>query len=73
LRRTCREIRRIGEQKRLLPRILPALCAGLTLHALGELAGYAFGPGNGEQQYSDYELSRIEHITEEDRQVELAG
>lgn len=73
LRRTCRDIRRIGEQKRLLPRILPALCVGLTLHALGELGGYAFGPGNGEQQYSDYELTRIEHITEEDRQVELAG
>ncbi len=73
LRRTCREIRRIGEQDRLLPRALPALCVGLTFHALGELAGYAFGPGNVEQQYSSYELNRIEHITEEDRQVELAG
>jgi len=73
LRRTCRDIRRIGEQERLLPRALPALCVGLTFHALGELAGYAFGLGNVEQQYSSYELNRIDHITEEDRQVELAG
>jgi hypothetical protein len=73
LRRICRDIRRIGEQERLLPRVVPALCVGLTFHALGELAGYAFGLGNVEQQYSGYELTRIEHITEDDRQVELAG
>jgi hypothetical protein len=73
LRRTCRDIRRIGEQERLLPRALPALCAGLTFHALGELTGYAIGVGSGEQQYSSYELNRIDHITDEDRQVELAG
>jgi hypothetical protein len=73
LLRTCRDIRRIGEQERLLPRILPILCIALSCHALGELLGYAFGPGNGEQRYSIYELSRIDQITEEDRQVELAG
>jgi hypothetical protein len=73
LQRTCREIRRIHEQDRLLPRILPGLCAALCCHAFGELMGYAFGPGNDEQRYSIYELSRIDQITEEDRQVELAG
>jgi hypothetical protein len=73
LRRSYREIRRIGEQDRLLPRVLPTLCVALGCHALGELMGYAFGPGNGEPRYSIYELTRIEQITEDDRQVELAG
>jgi hypothetical protein len=73
LQRSYREIRRIGEQERLLPRVLPALCVALCFHALGELMGYAFGPGNGEPRYSIYELTRIEQITEDDRQVELAG
>jgi hypothetical protein len=73
LQRSYREIRRIGEQDRLLPRVLPTLCVALSCHALGELMGYAFGPGNGEPRYSIYELTRIEQITEDDRQVELAG
>jgi hypothetical protein len=73
LRRSYREICRIGERDRLLPRALPPLCLALTVHALGEVTGYAFGPGNGEQQYSKYEMTRIEHITDEDRHVELAG
>jgi len=73
LQRSYREIRRIGEQERLLPRVLPTLCVALSCHAVGELMGYAFGPGNGEQRYSIYELTRIEQITEGDRQVELAG
>src|ERR1700730_2797165 len=73
LRRCYREILRIGESKRLLPSVLPALCVGLTFHALGELVGYALGVGNSEQQFSSYEMTRIEHLTEQDRQVELAG
>jgi len=73
LHRTCQDIRRIGEQKRLLPLVLPALSVGLISHALGELVGYAFGIGDTEQQFSTYEMTRIEHLTEQDRQVELAG
>ena len=73
LRRCYREILRIGESKRLLPSVLPALCVGLTFHALGELVGYALGMGNAERQFSSYEMTRIEHLTEQDRQVELAG
>jgi len=30
----------------LMPRVLPALVFGLTLSALGEITGYAFGSGN---------------------------
>ena len=73
LRRTYHEIHRIGEQHRLLPRALPALYVALSFHALGEAVGYAFGAGNDEQRYSVIELSRIEQITEDDRQAELAG
>jgi GT2 family glycosyltransferase len=73
LRRTCRDISRIGQSKRLLPSVLPALCVGLTFHALGELVGYTFGMGNAELKFSSYEMSRIDHLTEQDRQVELAG
>jgi hypothetical protein len=73
LRRSYQEIHRIGEQHRLLPRVLPVLCITLSFHALGELVGYAFGPGSDEQRYSVYELTRIDQITETDRQVELAG
>jgi hypothetical protein len=73
LKRTCQEIRRIGEQKRLLPRVLPALSVGLLFHALGELVGYTFGSGDSERTFSSYEMSRFEHLTEEDRQAELAG
>jgi Glycosyl transferase family 2 len=73
LRRSCGDILRIGESKRLLPSVLPALCVGLTFHALGELVGYVLGIGNSEQQFSSYEMTRIEHLTEQDRQVELAG
>jgi hypothetical protein len=73
LQRTCRDIFRIGQGKRLLPFVLPALCTGLTFHALGELVGYAAGIGEAELKFSSYEMSRIDHLTEQDRQVELAG
>lgn len=73
LQRTFRDIRRIGEQKRLLPGVLPILFIGLVSHVLGELVGFTFGIGDADQQFSTFELSRIEHLTEQDRQVELAG
>jgi glycosyltransferase involved in cell wall biosynthesis len=73
LRSICADILRIGEGKRLLPLVLPALIVGLTFHALGESVGYTLGVGNTEEQFSNYEMTRIEHLTERDRQVELAG
>jgi hypothetical protein len=73
LKRTCEVIERIGERKRLLPGVLPALSIGLISHAVGELVGYTFGVGDTERRFSSYEMSRFEHLTEHDRQVELAG
>lgn len=71
--RTYRDIYRIGQEKQLVPRVLPLLFIGLLSHVLGELVGFTFGIGDADQQFSAYELSRIEHLTEQDRQVELAG
>jgi hypothetical protein len=46
LRRTLAELRLPGRPRHLLPRVLPLLCAGLAIDALGQLVGYVAGPGN---------------------------
>jgi glycosyltransferase involved in cell wall biosynthesis len=45
-RRIWKDIQRSGKSRDLLPGIIPALLLGLITGALGEMAGYAFGPGN---------------------------
>ena len=61
-RRVLRDIRRTGRSAELLPRILPALTLGLTLSALGELAGYALGPGGASRLIGEMELRRMPHV-----------
>jgi len=61
-RRVLRDIRRTGRSAELLPRILPALAVGLTLSALGELAGYALGAGRAPQAIGEMELRRMPHV-----------
>lgn len=68
LRRAVPVIRRTGRGRELLPRILPAMFAGLIPHALGEVAGYALGVGDAERHYSFYEMKRARHVTAKDRQ-----
>jgi hypothetical protein len=68
LRRILRDMRRCERQRKLLPRIIPAMSLFLVAHAFGEMAGYAFGAGRSEQQYLNYETLRIRYVTEEDRQ-----
>ncbi|HVG30756.1 MAG TPA: glycosyltransferase [Pyrinomonadaceae bacterium] len=65
--RTLPLIRRTAQGRGLLPRLLPAMLAGLIPHALGEMAGYAFGVGDAERHYSFYEMKRTLHVTEQDR------
>jgi hypothetical protein len=67
LQRVVRHILRSGRGRELLPRILPALIAGLVADALGQLTGYAFGPGNAAQRRVSFELKRCQHVTELDR------
>lgn len=72
LRRLWHDVVRIGKRE-LLPRALPAIFVALCFHAAGEMTGYALGFGNVERRYSRYELGRIDHITTQDREAELAG
>ena len=68
LRRTVPVIYRTGRGRELMPRILPAMFAGLIPHALGEVAGYALGVGDAERRYSYFEMKRTRHVTAQDRQ-----
>jgi len=61
-RRVIHDIRRTGRSAELLPRILPALAVGLTLSAVGELAGYALGAGRAPQAIGEMELRRMPHV-----------
>jgi hypothetical protein len=61
-RRVLRDIRRTGRSAELLPRILPALAVGLTLSALGELAGYAAGAGRAPERIGEMEVRRMSHV-----------
>ncbi len=69
LRRTVPVIYRTDRGRELLPRVLPAMLAGLIPHALGEVTGYALGIGDAERHYSSYEMKRERHVTAKDRQV----
>lgn len=72
VRRVLPEIYRTGAGHRDVARVLPAMLAGLIPHALGEVAGYAFGAGAAEERYSSFEMNRSLHVTERDRR-ELAA
>lgn len=61
LGRIVREILRAGRKRELLPRILPPLILGVVADALGQVAGFAFGPGNAAQCMIKFELTRCQH------------
>lgn len=67
IRRTVRDIRRTSHRSALLPRVLPALALGLTVHAAGECAGYVLGMGQTEARYSAMELNRWSAVHQRDR------
>jgi GT2 family glycosyltransferase len=46
--------------------VFPVMVAGLIISALGEMAGYAFGPGNSIDILSNYEFHRTRHQCEAD-------
>src|SRR5215207_532265 len=72
VRRALPEVYRTGARHADVARVLPAMLAGLIPHALGEVAGYAFGAGPSEERYSSFEMNRSLHVTERDRR-ELAA
>jgi hypothetical protein len=70
--RALPQVYRTGAGHADVARVLPAMLAGLIPHALGEVAGYAFGAGPSEERYSSFEMNRSLHVTERDRR-ELAA
>lgn len=59
LRRVLSAIRRTGRQRQLLPAILPGLLYLLVVAAIGEVVGYAFGPGDALMQTEKFEFGRM--------------
>ncbi|MBC8136093.1 MAG: hypothetical protein H8F28_09430 [Fibrella sp.] len=73
LPRLLNHISRHELRNKLLPGVLFPMSAALVCHAAGEAIGYAFGMGNAEEQYSFFEMRRVDHLCAKDREVELAG
>lgn len=66
--RTARNVREVGKGT-LLPRMIPALLAGLLPHVVGEVTGYALGVGPAAERYSYFEMKRFLHVTPKERQL----
>lgn len=58
-----------GKRAELVPRVLPMLWVGLLLDALGQMAGYAFGPGKSVEVLSVFEMDRRQHLNRHDRHL----
>jgi hypothetical protein len=67
LRRILHAVRRSDRRRELLPGILPPLLVGLVANALGEMIGYALGPGNVVEAFTTLEFHRERHLTARDR------
>ena len=72
LYRAMKRIREVGKTS-FLPRVLPAMMAGLLPHAFGEAAGYAFGLGRASERYSYFEMKRFLHVVPGDRPTLFDG
>lgn len=71
--RITRELFRPGRPRHLLPRLLPALIIGLVFDGAGEMAGYAFGPGEAMAKLSDMEFHRERYLARHDRREANEG
>jgi hypothetical protein len=63
--RTTKEISRTGRKGELMPQILPALIIGLVSSAIGEVCGYALGPGLAQERRITFEVNRSEHLAKQ--------
>lgn len=66
LRRCLRDLGRCPDRPRFA-RLAPALTVALVTSAIGEAAGYLFGPGAAPARVSPYEFRRDRHVTPRDR------
>lgn len=58
-----------GRRSHLAPRVFPALLLGLALDGAGQMAGYAFGPGQAPEKLATFEMDRMQHLTDADRHL----
>ena len=72
LRRILRQIGHCGWSRDLLPGVLPALISGLILTAVGQMFGYAFGPGAAQERLCHIELHKVLHIAKRERPAYIA-
>ena len=61
------ELLQPGRPRRLLPKVLPALFAGLVFDGAGECVGYALGAGEAMRKLSDMEFHRERYMAARDR------
>jgi GT2 family glycosyltransferase len=69
--RIVRQLRRRGRQRDLLPRVLPALIAGLIVDGMGEMVGYALGAGGAMRKLSEMEFHRERYLCKRDKLAEV--
>jgi hypothetical protein len=67
LLRIIRQLRQPGRRRDLLPRVLPALAAGLIIDGIGEMVGYAIGSGTAMEKLSDMEFHRERYLCARDK------
>jgi hypothetical protein len=67
LRRSVAVLARWPARRRLLPRVLPVLAAMVTLDGIGELVGYATGPGASSSILGRIEFDRRRWLTRTDK------
>lgn len=58
-----------GKRADLVPRVFPMLWFGLLLDALGQMAGYALGPGKSVAVLSVFEMDRRQHLNRADQHM----
>jgi glycosyl transferase family 2 len=61
LARAFNHARRIGRGAAFMARVVPTMCVGLVADGLGQMAGYAFGPGNAHERLAEFEWHRMKH------------
>lgn len=65
--RAARSLLALGRPPAELVRVLPVLAVGLILDGVGQLLGYAFGPGRSALALAHYEFRRVDHVRADER------
>jgi hypothetical protein len=66
LARTLGHVRRIRRGPWFAARVVPTVCVGLTFDAVGQMIGYAAGPGTAHERLATFEWHRLKHTPPSD-------